>query len=125
MMNRRGSAFVLAMTFVLASLWALAVFHSHIRAAAAVREGEKSLFAAGPIQAGLAKAVALLETGAPASGYTCKTGATPVALVFTNTAPLEWDLVSSTEDFRVDAATCACPSVFYSSSAAHLWDNCS
>ena len=124
-MNNRGSAFVLAMSFILMSLWALAVFQSHMRAATAARENEKLLFAAGPVQTGLAKGLALLETGEPVDGYTCKTGDTPVALVFTNPAPLAWDMVSSTEDFRVAEATCTCPSVFYSSSAAHLWDNCS
>jgi len=125
--GRRGSSFVLAMTFILVSLWALAEFESHLRAGIAAHEKESALFSSGLIQNGLAKGVSLLETGAPVNNYTCKPNDMPVTLVFKKVSDVDdgyWDVSSSTDAYDMSQSTCACPTVFYSSSSAHLWNNC-
>ncbi|MDD2772674.1 MAG: hypothetical protein PHP45_03150 [Elusimicrobiales bacterium] len=124
MRSRRASAFVLAMAFIIVSLAAIAVFQTHIRESIMVHAKRSVLPDAGPVQSGLAGAVALLETGEPSPGYTCRYGAQPVALIFSSQTSLNWEVASSTEDYRVAEATCTCPSVFYSTSTAHLWNRC-
>ena len=127
--EQRASAFVLAMAFVLLSLWSVMVFETHLRSGLSAHEVSSTVQTTGVIQNGIGKSLVLLETGEPPDGYTCKIAsatATPaiVALGFKKQSDLNWNVFASSEDLTVAQATCTCPSVFYSTSTDNLWTNC-
>jgi hypothetical protein len=133
--KERGSAFVLATAFVLLSLWAVMIFQTHLRSGLAVYEASSSVQSTGVLQAGMGKALALMETGTlpqemftePDSEYYCKfsTQGVNVALVYGyNQVKSAWDISASTRDEDVSFSSCTCPSVFYSTSTDNLWTNC-
>jgi len=121
--NGRGSALVLACVFMFVSVAAMLMLHNHLRTILRVSEKE-SLLDKNPLETGLARGLSLLETGKPVNDYTCSYSTPAVALVFSKQSAKKWEVVSSTEDWRVEAASCTCPSVF-ETDASHLWKDCS
>lgn len=128
--QRRGSAMVLALAFIAAGLISMGMFGNHIRMMLKLTDNPNFAEAALPdTHKGMGRALALIESGTPPDGYTCRLATSTlftgqVALVYdlVDSGTKHWSIISSTDAVRVGIASCTCPGTFADTST--FWNNC-
>lgn len=126
----KGSALLLAMVFMGVSMLSVAMFHTQIRTLLKLTDNPN--FAEAGINAqhkAMGAALALIESGTPPDGYTCKLATTTArpeetALIYDllNEADREWRVITSTDAVRLSISSCTCPQNF--SDSLNFWSNC-